>query len=69
MHSGALGWKPEAITGIPPKVNTQQRVDEPLSLAVVSIYLGGESLGILHTLCTQSFSLFSRLLFSDHTVI
>lgn len=40
MHGGALGSKPEAITGIPPKVNTEQRVEQPLSLTVVSVWLG-----------------------------
>lgn len=40
MHGEALGFKPEPISGIPPKVNREQRLEEPLSLAVVSIYLG-----------------------------
>lgn len=67
MHGWALGSKPEAITGIPPKVNTGQRREEPASLAIVSIYR--ESLGNFHTLCTQSFSVFSRLVFQYITVI
>lgn len=36
-RDGALGSKPEAITGIPPKVNGEQRVEEPLSRTIVSI--------------------------------
>lgn len=41
VHGGVLGPKPEAITGIPPKVNTdQESVEEPLSLTIVSAYPG-----------------------------
>lgn len=43
MHGRALGSKPEAITGIPPKVNTGQGGEEPLSLAIVCVYISGES--------------------------
>lgn len=63
MHGEALGWKPEPISGIPPNVNGEQRLEEPLSLTVVSIYLGGGESGDFHPLCTPSSSVFSGLLF------
>lgn len=40
MYGEALESMSEPISGIPPKVNTEQRVEEPLSLTVVSIDLG-----------------------------
>lgn len=58
MYVEALQSMSEPVSGIPSKVNTEQRVEEPRFLTVVSI-----DLGIFHPLCTQSFSVFSRLLF------
>lgn len=47
---GALGSKPEAITGIPLKVDREQRAEEPLSLTIVSIiYLGMRVWGLFTT--------------------
>lgn len=40
MLGEALGSEPEPVSGIPPKVNTENRAEEPLSLTIVSIYLG-----------------------------
>lgn len=57
VQGGALGLKPEVITGIPPKVNTERRVKEPPSLTVVSVYMGIIVLGhlmlsVIFRLCT-----------------
>lgn len=56
MHGRALGSKPEAITGIPPKVNTGQGGEEPLSLAIVCVYI--RRVWGIFTPCTLSHFLF-----------
>lgn len=53
VGGGALGSEPEAITGIPLKVNTEQRVEEPLSLSLLCIYVGMKVWG-LFTPCAIS---------------
>lgn len=60
MLGEALGSKPEPISGIPPKVNPENRVEEPLSLTIVSIYLGMK-VGGFFTPYALSHLLFSAL--------